>query len=122
MITKITLPKTTLPSWNKFYSGMHWAKRKEIVDFIHHEMWAAIKEQKIERIKYNGRTLAIHTACYFPNRRTALDPDNICDKVVIDALKESVIEDDDWRHIRYATTESRVDSENPRTEIDISYI
>ena len=119
---KIIIPNETLPSWNKFYAGMHWGKRKEIADYWHKLVWAYVKEQKIPKMKYNGRSVTIHTTCYFSSKKKALDADNICDKLSNDGLKGIVLEDDDWKHVKSATTESQVDRENPRTEILISYV
>lgn len=119
---KIVIPKECPPSWNKIYAGMHWGKRKEIVDYWHNLVWIECKRQKIPMIKHNGRTLAIHTTCYFKSRRVALDPDNIFDKIIIDPLKGHVIEGDSCKYIKYVTTESRVDPDNPRTEIVISFV
>ncbi len=119
---KIILYKVTPPSWNKFYSGMHWSKRKAIAEWFHQFVWVACKQQKIPKIKTNSRSLSICTTCYFKSRSEVLDPDNICDKLIIDGLKGIVIEDDDYKHIKYVTTESWVDRENPRTEVVISHV
>ena len=66
--------------------------------------------------------MAITVKCYFPKKNLVLDSDNICAKLAIDGLKGNVIEDDDWKHVHSTTTESHLDSENPRTEIIISWI
>lgn len=119
---KIIILNETLPSWNKFYVGMHWAKRKEIVDYWHKLVWSNCKEQKIPKMKYNGRSVSVHTTCYFSSRKVQIKPTDICDKLVVDELKNIVLEDNDWKHIKCTTTESQVDKENPRTIITISYI
>jgi hypothetical protein len=113
---KITL-NDTLPSWNKFYSGMHWAKRKQMADYWHELVkWEIIKN----KIKKTESRKAISITCYFPNRRSQLDADNLCAKLIIDGLKNFVMPDDNDKYIGEVCLQSRVDKGNPRTEIIIT--
>lgn len=121
-MVKITIPEATPPSWNKFYSGIHFGQRKQFADNWHEIVWLYAKQQKAPKITNQGRGLHIEIACYFPNYRKTLDADNICAKLVIDGLKGVVIEDDSWKHVKRVTTSTHTDSENPRTEIIISWV
>lgn len=58
---------------------------------------------------------------YFRDRRRH-DPGNY-DKVLLDGLVEAnIIEDDNYSVITEYTTRGRVDSKNPRTEIEIEVL
>jgi hypothetical protein len=117
---KLVIPGQTPPSWNKLYSMGHWGLRKKIADEWHELIALSAIEQKCKRIVTSpGHSLMIDIVCYFKNRRLAVDPDNICAKVIIDGLKENIIEDDNMKYIKRVSTSSWVDSENPRTEIEI---
>ena len=119
---KIVLEGERPISWNKMYSGMHWTKRKEEADRVHQLVWATLYQfddmpyQHSDFMK-DGRVDIIVTA-YFKNR--PLDPDNICSKLYIDGLVGNVIEDDTREFVRRVSTQSEVDKENPRVEIDVT--
>lgn len=105
-----------LPSWNKLYSQAHWSKRKELVDDWHGRVSYYMMAQKIPRMLYEV-PIDIKITCYYKDKRSIVDPDNVCDKLLIDALKDWVIKDDTYEYIKRVTTEARLDRENPRTEV-----
>jgi len=111
---KITLEGERPWSWNQMYAGVHWSKRKEEADRVHDEVWLDCHVFKREMII---GVVDIHITAYFKNR--PLDSDNICSKLYIDGLIGNVIEDDTREFVRRVSTQSEVDKENPRVEIEI---
>ena len=110
---KIVIPGHRGPSWNDFYSGGHWTKRKEAKDIAQQLVRAYIDPNAD---MFPGR-VDIFVTVYFKSREQ--DSDNICDKLFIDALKGRVIPEDDKRFVRWAATRSEVDKKNPRVEIEV---
>lgn len=100
-------------SWNKFYSGMHWSKRKAEADRVHLLVRSAIDpnwpmfEAPVE----------IRITAYFDSRPT--DASNICGKIFEDGLVGWLIKDDSPEYVKSFTTASRIDPDNPRVEIEI---
>jgi len=110
-------------SWNKMYAGVHWSKRKAEAERVHQLMWlelngyfpeTAVKQKMIKGV------VDILVVAYFKNRPQ--DSDNICSKLYIDGLIGSVIEDDTREFVRRVTTQSEIDKENPRVEIEITEV
>jgi len=101
-------------SWNQMYAGVHWSKRKEEADRVHDEVWLDCHVFKREMII---GVVDILVTAYFKNRPQ--DSDNICSKLYIDGLIGNVIEDDTREFVRRVSTQSEVDEENPRVEIEI---
>jgi len=121
---KIVLHGERPISWNEMYSGIHWTKRKEEADRVHHLIWVAIQEQRLklqarEYLVYSQR-VDIHVTAYFKCRPQ--DPDNICSKMYIDGLIGDVIVDDTREFVRKVTVQSEIDKDNPRVEIEITEI
>ena len=100
-------------SWNKFYSGMHWTKRREILD----DARAAVLAVMPVDAELFSDPVEICITVYFKSRPQ--DPDNICTKLYIDALKGRLIQDDDMRYVSSVTSRSRIDKAKPRVEIEI---
>lgn len=115
----LTLPGVTLPSWNHYYSGSHWSKRRRDAAVIHEHVFLALQENypHIEPFP-EGVKVAIEVTVYFPTRRM-LDPCNITAKLAIDGLLGRVIIDDSPAYVDSVTTRSRYDKNNPRVEIII---
>ena len=118
---KIVLQGERPFSWNTFYSGVHWSKRKEEADRVHQLVRFEIINQ---RLKYEAKDyltyktrVDIHVTAYFKNR--PLDPDNIFIKPYVDGLVGNVIEDDTREFIRIVSSQSEIDKDNPRVEIEI---
>ena len=83
-------------STNKFYSGMHWTKRKKIADQWHNMV-------QLNTSNRSGMFLnPVHITMMFNNR---FDIDNCAGmaKVIIDGMKGTVIKDDDKRFVRKLT-------------------
>jgi hypothetical protein len=100
-------------TWNTFYAGSHWTKRKSEAERVRVIVLSGLDpDVEIYQVPVN-----LTVTVYFKSHPQ--DPDNICAKLYIDALKDRVIEDDTPRHITSVTTRSRVDRENPRVEIEI---
>ena len=117
---KIIIPGERPISWNKFYSGMHWTERKKEADRVHDLVYAVCYKAWQNWGEYVNR-VDIHITAYFENR--AYDPDNICAKLYIDGLvKLEIIANDTRAYIRCVTTQSEIDKENPRLEIEITEI
>jgi Holliday junction resolvase RusA-like endonuclease len=110
---KIVIPDHRGPSWNDFYSGGHWSKRKDAKDIAHQLVRAAIDPNVTP---FNCQ-VDIYTTVYFASKPQ--DSDNICDKLFNDALKGWVIREDDKRYVRWAATRAEVDKDNPRVEIEV---
>ena len=111
---KIVLQGERPISWNEFYAGVHWSKRKEEADRVH---------MLVKCVLINAREVIItdmvdiHVTAYFKNRPQ--DPDNICVKPYIDGLIGNVIEDDTREFVRIVSSQSEIDKDNPRVEIEI---
>ncbi len=104
-----------LPSWNQFYSGMHWAERKRIADEWH---WIVREAVGSPDKAFDKPVCITITQASF---RAAQDPDNICDNLLIDGLVWSgALRGDDPSQVKSVTTRSFQDKENPRIEVEIT--
>lgn len=120
---KIVLKNERPISWNKFYSGMHWKDRKEEADRVHMLVWLELHGYQPETAvnpKMFKKKVDIRIVVYFKNRPQ--DPDNICSKLYIDGLIGNVIENDTRQFVRRVTTQSEIDKDNPRVEIELDTI
>lgn len=83
-------------SANKFYAGIHWAKRKQAADFWHMLTKAAITEA----IGYSPQFFANPVEIFF-YWNSGLDIDNnaVMGKMIVDGLKGRLIADDDRKHL-----------------------
>lgn len=85
-------------SWNKFYAGMHWTKRSQM---IHEWRWAvitALQEKGVKKVEPLDPTFHIRFTAY--KKTQVLDVDNVCVKPIIDGLKDyGLIKDDTPRYI-----------------------
>lgn len=110
---KIVIPDERGPSWNDFYSGGHWKKRKNAKD----EARQLVRAYLPPDVTIFKERVDITVTVYFDHHPQ--DPDNICDKLWIDGLCGWVIVDDSMKYIRRTTTEAAIDKENPRVEIEV---
>lgn len=81
---------------NAYYSGKHWAQRKQDADYWHWLTTANMDAQDVRRIP-------LKKPVYITFRwHDGLDVDNhaIMGKMIADALKGRVIENDDQRYVR----------------------
>lgn len=109
----IVLPGERPASWNWYYGGTHWTKRKAEVDRVHQIVRSALTGNEIP---YH-QPVDIEVIAYFDVR--PLDASNITGKLYEDALKGWLIVDDSPRYVRSMKTVSLIDKTNPRVEIVI---
>lgn len=113
---RIVLVGENPASWNKYWAGVHWTKRKADRDRIH----LLVREQiDPETAKMFDVPVHIHINVWFKNKVVQLDAQNICNKPYIDALQGWYIEDDGPDHVPYFTSASFIDRRRPRLEIEI---
>ena len=108
-------------SWNKMYSGIHWATRAKEAARVHELVWYEYLENHRDITAaappiFENRVDILVTV-YFKNK--PMDADNICDKFLIDGLIGIWLADDTPEYVRRVSTQSEVDKENPRMEIEI---
>jgi Holliday junction resolvase RusA-like endonuclease len=111
----LTIEDETLPSWNTLYSGKHWAVRKHMADYWHDLVTAYLMKNWRNKGVIKG-SVKIQIICYFKSHRW-IDSDNLCGKLIIDALKGVVIKDDSPKYVKEVCCSSRMDAKHPRTEI-----
>ncbi len=120
---KIVMTNERPVSWNKIYESRHWIFRKNLASSVHRKVIRRLEEmgyRPLDKTKMFTKPVEIDVTAYFKNR--PLDADNIGAKLYIDALKFICIMDDGPKYVRAVTTRSRVDSLNPRVEIEIKEI
>ena len=101
------------PSWNSYYSGKHWAQRKAEVDRIHLLVRSLIDPITVEMFR-----VPVHITITAHYKSKPVDPDNVCAKPYIDALKGWIIADDTLHYVKSVTTKSCLSNQN-RVEIDV---
>jgi Holliday junction resolvase RusA-like endonuclease len=107
----IVVPGLCLPSWNEFYSGVHWHKRRFIAEEIHWQVAAAVPG---DAEPFAGPV----NICVTAYRKRVIDADNVAAKLVIDGLCQAgLLEDDSPAWVESVTTRSR--KGEPRVEIKI---
>lgn len=80
-----------------------------------------IKSQGLTSTHYT-RPVRIDFRWYMENQRK--DPDNVCfaKKFILDALvRNGILENDNYSHVKGFTDEFYIDKENPRIEVDITH-
>lgn len=97
---KIVLENYKIPSWNTLYAGQHFSKRMEMKDEAQYSVMEALSKQRFTM--YRNK---VHITIVGHFRRV-LDCDNIASKLVIDALKGKLIEDDTPKYVDGVTTKS----------------
>lgn len=95
---QFTIP-VKLPSWNQFYSGKHWTKRKCMADDIHNAVLLTIgKWSKPTITRCNIEYIIQYTG----NRRH--DIDNCMVKLLTDGLVQAgVLKDDNHKIVQSIT-------------------
>ena len=94
-------------SWNTLYAGKHWATRSRLVEEAHMLVGYVIMAMKP---KLFSRPVDITITAVQKGR--IIDSDNICAKILIDALKGKIIVDDTPTYVRRVTTESKKGKED----------
>lgn len=78
------------PSLNKWYSGIHWAERKKIVDLWHDTVWKLCRVDKIKPLTLFPVTIS--TQSFTKSKRKRDVSNGICaNKMAEDALVEAGI-------------------------------
>lgn len=109
----IVIPDERPISWNQLYSGMHWSGRAKLA----REKHLLVRCYLDPDIDPYEEPVSITVRAFFGDKPQ--DADNICDKLYIDGLCGYVIHDDSSTHVVSTTTESYVDEDNPRVEIEV---
>ena len=81
---------------NAYYSGMHWAVRKQRADYWHSIVRAAMIEQRVPR-KLLYKPVKI-TFCW--DDRLDIDNHAIAGKMTVDAMKGYLLQEDSRRYVR----------------------
>jgi len=100
---------------NKFYAGMHWAKRKAIADEKH-----LLVRSQIDAGKALFENPVHILMVVFAGDLRRRDIDNMNVKMYIDGLVPHVIPEDDWRYVKAVTKVYEHDKERPRIELIIT--
>lgn len=78
-----------LPTWNAFYAGRHWTERVALKN-----TWRVLTLEALP-VDVVMFTRPVHITVYAEFKRTPQDVDNVCAKLVIDALKGRLLANDD---------------------------
>lgn len=139
-VIKLVIDNTALEDYEKVYFANHPRAKKKPIAHPYHEsinQWMIMKRPQMNALKQrwkefiawfigNSEYRDMHieqcelrfTTYYGTARRH--DIDNGCPKFILDGLCENgFIIDDDSKHITSLTMQCFVDTENPRTEIEI---
>jgi Holliday junction resolvase RusA-like endonuclease len=114
----LILPGERPISWNAFYAGGHWSKRKMEKDRV----WLVVRSS-FPRAVVDGagwpaqERVRIEVTAFVKER--PMDADNVCTKLYVDALKGWVIPDDDGQWVETVIPRVQIDPANPRVEIVI---
>ena len=108
-------------SWNKMYSGIHWATRAREAARVHELVWFEYLENHRDITKQNPpifeNRVDILITVYFESNPQ--DSDNICEKFYVDGLIGIWLANDTREYVRRVSTQSEIDKKNPRMEIEI---
>ncbi len=139
----ITIDNAVLDEYCDFYFAKHPKAHKKPIPHPYHESinaWMIMKRPMMNALKQKWKEFIcwlvisrgysnlhidkceICQTVYYPNNRRH-DPDNSVPKFILDGLVESgMLGDDDNSHIEKLTLKCRVDTDNPRTEIEFKLI
>lgn len=101
---KISYPKKTAgkKQWakrfgmNAYYAGKHWSERKEDAEFWHLITRSAMNAQKVRRRPFESPVIIT----FYWNDRLDLDNHAIMGKMIVDAMKGRVIQDDSRQFVK----------------------
>ena len=140
-VIKLVIDNTALEKYESYYFDKHPKATKKPIAHPYHESineWMIMKRPMMNALKQKWKDFIVYfihsseykdvhieqceirfTTFYGTERRH--DIDNGCPKFILDGLCESgFIIDDDSKHITSLTMQCFVDTENPRTEIEVS--
>lgn len=115
----IILPHARPVSWNTWYAGNHWSRRKLIADSVHKEVHVALYQLGY---KQNTPPLPFRVNIAITNYfvKNGIDSDNIPAKFYIDGLKGILIQNDSPKFVGTVSTRSQKTDKDARIEIEIT--
>lgn len=81
---------------NAYYSGKHWSARKRDAEFWHMMVRSCMANQDVRRVPFK-RPVVI---TFHWNDRLDIDNHAVMGKMIVDAMKERLIEDDSRRWVK----------------------
>lgn len=81
---------------NSYYAGKHWSVRKRDAEYWHWLVRAAMNEQNVRRAPFKKPVIVI----FRWNDRLDIDNHAVMGKMIVDAMKGRVIEDDNRRWVK----------------------
>lgn len=139
-VIKLVIDNTALEDYEKVYFANHPRAKKKPIAHPYHEsinQWMIMKRPQMNALKQRWKEFIawfienseyrdmhieqceLRFATYYGTARRH-DIDNGCPKFILDGLCENgFIIDDDSKHITSLTMQCFVDTENPRTEIEV---
>lgn len=81
---------------NSYYAGKHWAKRKEDAQFWHILTISALNRQEVRRTLFEKPV----EISFFWNDRLDIDNHAVMGKMIVDALKGRLINDDSRKWLK----------------------
>lgn len=101
---KIPYPKTKAgqKQWSKdygmnaYYAGKHWASRKKDAEFWHMMVRSYMNQQDVRRVPFKRPVIV----SFYWNDRLDIDNHGVMGKMIVDAMKGRVIEDDNRRWLK----------------------
>jgi hypothetical protein len=82
------------------YSGQHFSKRVAAKN-----LWRALVHEALPLV-YEMYTVPVDIYVQAEYKKQPCDSDNLCDKILIDALKGYIIKDDDPNYVAWTSTRS----------------
>lgn len=140
-IIHLTIDDDVLNKYEEYYFSIHKRAKKKPIAHPYHEsinQWMIMKRPMMNALKQKWKDFIVWfvhdqglenlriekcemTFVTYYKTKLRHDIDNSCPKFIIDGLCEAgLIVDDDSKHITTLTLKCGVDSNRPRTEIDIS--
>lgn len=105
MTEKFTIPypptKKGKAMWNRqygmnaYYSGKHWAQRKNDAETWHMMTRAAMRKAHCRRSPFDKPVIV----CFYWNDNLDIDNHAVMGKMIVDAMKGSIIHDDNRRYL-----------------------
>lgn len=83
-------------SMNAYYAGKHWSVRKRDADFWHMMVRSCMEEQCVRRVPFKRPVIIT----FKWNDRMDIDNHAIMGKMIVDAMKGRVIEEDSRRWLK----------------------
>lgn len=80
---------------NAYYSGKHYAQRKKDADYWHYLVRAELRNQGIKPRLYKHSVIVT----FYWNDRLDIDNHSVMGKMIVDALKGTLLVDDDRKHL-----------------------